>query len=81
MISVIKKRRSIRIPKWARILLAVAACAAVVFAFMVCYVQSLFRGPDYADLPEHYPFKSSAARAPWSPPPISSLSPLPGGYQ
>ena len=43
------------------IFIALALCVVFGLSLAAWYVNSLFKGPNYAALPEHYPFKSEAA--------------------
>jgi pimeloyl-ACP methyl ester carboxylesterase len=42
--------------------IALTVCVVFALGFVVWYVHSLFKGPNYSSLPLHYPFKSKAAK-------------------
>lgn len=50
-----------RIRIWRTILIVIALCVVFGLGFAAWYVNSLFKGPNYSELPTHYPFKTEAA--------------------
>lgn len=56
------KSRLGRVRRWKIILIAIALCVVIGLGFAAWYVNSLFIGPNYSELPTYYPFKTEAAK-------------------
>ena len=51
-----------RILTWRTILIAFAVCVVFGLGLTAWYVNSLFKGPNYSELPTYYPFKTETAK-------------------
>jgi pimeloyl-ACP methyl ester carboxylesterase len=54
--------KSCKFWKWMTFLIVIALCVIFGVGYAVWYVNSLFKGPNYSELPVYYPFKSEAAQ-------------------